>query len=75
MHNVLTLTTQIQRAENNNSSLFIVFIDFHEAFDTISCDFLGDKQYSLGICGAVLADTWALCTSTTARIRTIYGLT
>ena len=71
----MTLLTLIQKSHNNNSSLYIKFIDFRKAFYTIPRSMLWSKLFALGIRGHVYSVLKALCTVTTACIRTAYGMT
>ena len=61
-HNVLILLTLIQKSHSNDSSLYVVFIDFQKAFDTVLRSVLWSKLFALGVRGHVFSVIKALYT-------------
>ena len=74
-HNVLTLLTLQQKSHNDDLSLYVAFFDFRKAYDTVPRSMLWSKLYTLGVRRHIFSVLKALYTETTARIRTVYGMT
>lgn len=71
---ILNAVTQIQLSKPKQK-LFVPFVDFSKAFDSVVFDILWKKLYSVGISSKMIRILWALYSNAHTCIKTCTGCT